>query len=282
VSVIDQLPPGRKKVITRAVDSMMREEVYAFVRQRIEAGEQAYIVAPAIDRQHEEEGALWERAEVEGAEGAEPVGAPVAREGPVTVTELAEQLRAGALACKVVEVLHGRVPGEQRDEIMERFRAGRVHALVATTVIEVGVDVPNATVMVVEDADRFGLATLHQLRGRVGRGGKGGVCVLIARAKTEQANARLHVMTSTGDGFELAQKDIEIRGFGDVIGVRQSGMPPFKVADLSKDLDLLTLARRDAAAWIAASPELGRAEDALARSRLLKAHGKWLGLADVG
>jgi ATP-dependent DNA helicase RecG len=210
------------------------------------------------------------------------VGAPVAREGPVTVTELAEQLRAGALACKVVEVLHGRVPGEQRDEIMERFRAGRVHALVATTVIEVGVDVPNATVMVVEDADRFGLATLHQLRGRVGRGGKGGVCVLIARAKTEQANARLHVMTSTGDGFELAQKDIEIRGFGDVIGVRQSGMPPFKVADLSKDLDLLTLARRDAAAWIAASPELGRAEDALARSRLLKAHGKWLGLADVG
>ncbi|MFT3684337.1 MAG: helicase-related protein [Phycisphaerales bacterium] len=169
-----------------------------------------------------------------------------------------------------------------RDEVMTAFRAGRIDALVATTVIEVGVDVPNATMMVVEDADRFGLATLHQLRGRVGRGGKGGLCVLLARDTTLKSSARLAVMAETSDGFKVAQRDVEVRGYGDVIGVRQSGMPPFKVVDLSRDMDLLSQARRDAEKWVGASPTLNKSEEKLLRQRVLKQHGKWLGLADVG
>jgi ATP-dependent DNA helicase RecG len=144
------------------------------------------------------------------------------------------------------------------------------------------VDVPNATVMVVEHAERFGLAQLHQLRGRVGRGGKQSVCVLIGEPQTEEARARLKVIGSTSDGFVLAEKDFEIRGPGEVFGTRQAGLPPFRVADLMRDRDLLALARRDAAAWIARSPSLGLEDEVLLRRRLLKAHGAWLGLADVG
>ena len=167
---------------------------------------------------------------------------------------------------------------------MERFRAAQIDALIATTVVEVGVDVPNATVMVVEQADRFGLAQLHQLRGRVGRGLKPSACVLVASdgEMTEEGRRRLEVVAGTADGFVLAERDLEIRGPGELFGIRQSGMPPFRVADLARDLDLLKMARRDAAAWIAQSPHLARPGDALARRRLLKAHGKWLGMGDVG
>jgi ATP-dependent DNA helicase RecG len=225
---------------------------------------------------------------------AAPAGA--ASPGPLepvpmmNVADLLAELRAGPLAGLRLEALHGRIPGPARDEIMARFRAGEIDALVATTVIEVGVDVPDATVMIVENADRFGLATLHQLRGRVGRGTKGGVCVLIASPPTSSlasgagldAGERLAVMAQTSDGFVLAQRDVEIRGFGDVIGVRQSGMPPFRVADLTRDMDLLTLARRDATSWLDQSPTLSRPDELLLRNRLMKVHGKWLGLADVG
>ncbi len=138
--------------------------------------------------------------------------------------------------------------------------------------------------MGVEHADRFGLAQLHQLRGRVGRGEKPSACVLIASdgEMTDEGRRRLEVVAGTSDGFVLAEKDLEIRGPGELFGVRQSGMPPFRVADLARDLDLLKMARRDAAQWIAASPHLTRPEDALVRRRLLKAHGRWLGLGDVG
>jgi ATP-dependent DNA helicase RecG len=142
--------------------------------------------------------------------------------------------------------------------------------------------VPNATIMVVEHADRFGLAQLHQLRGRVGRGAKSSACILLADPVTPEGEARLQVMAKTPDGFELAEKDMELRGPGEVIGVRQAGMPAFKVADLMRDRDLLNMARRDAAKWIQGSPVLDKPEEALLRRRLLKAYGPWLGLADVG
>jgi ATP-dependent DNA helicase RecG len=191
-------------------------------------------------------------------------------------------LELGPLKGFHLAALHGQLSRASRETIMERFRLRQIDALVATTVIEVGVDVPNATAMVVEQADRFGLAQLHQLRGRVGRGEKPSVCYLIADPKTPDGEARLRVMETISDGFALAEKDFEIRGPGEVLGLKQSGLPPFKVADLVRDRALLEMARRDAAEWVARSPALAWPEEALIKRRLLKAFGEALGLADVG
>ena len=165
---------------------------------------------------------------------------------------------------------------------MERFRLGQIDVLLATTVIEVGVDVPNATMMVVEQADRFGLAQLHQLRGRVGRGSKDSVCYLVADPETDDAKERLKVMETVTDGFVLSERDLELRGPGQLFGARQSGVAPLKVADLMQDRQLLAMARRDAAAWVERSPRLDAPEEALLRRRLVKTHGPDIGLADVG
>ncbi|MCA9298337.1 MAG: ATP-dependent DNA helicase RecG, partial [Phycisphaerales bacterium] len=229
VSTIDGLPPGRQPVVTRVVTSEKRPEVYAYVRERVEAGDQAYVVVPAIDTGTSSGGSM--------------------RDLRSTVAEL-EAIFEG----RRVAAMHGRLKPATRERIMHRFRNGQIDVLVATTVIEVGVDVPNATLMVIEHADRFGLAQLHQLRGRVGRGSKKSVCVLIGDTQTEEGALRLQVMANVRDGFELAERDLEIRGPGEVFGARQAGMAPFRVADLMADLDLLRLARRDASAWIERSP----------------------------
>lgn len=258
ISTIDELPPGRSAVITKKVTREKRKTVYQWVNEKIKQGDQAFIVVPAIEP---------------GSKG----------EGKVTdLRSLKKELEGGELHDVHLAALHGRLKRDTREHVMHRFRAGKIDALIATTVIEVGVDVPNATMMIIEDADRFGLAQLHQLRGRVGRGTKPGVCVLIGNPTTEDGIARLNAMVETTSGFVLAEKDLEIRGAGDVFGTRQSGMSPFKVADPMRDMELLQMARRDAAEWIAQSPTLERPGDALARRRLLKAHGQWLGLGDVG
>ncbi|MCR9076078.1 MAG: helicase-related protein, partial [bacterium] len=224
----------------------------------IKQGDQAFIVVPAIEP---------------GTKGETRV---------TDLRTLQKELEGGELHDVKIAALHGRLKRDTREHIMHRYRAGKIDALIATTVIEVGVDVPNATMMIIEDADRFGLAQLHQLRGRVGRGEKPGVCVLIGNPKTEDGVARLNAMVETSSGFVLAERDLEIRGAGDVFGTRQSGAPPFRVADPMRDLELLQMARRDAADWIARSPELLDPEDAIVRRRMLKAHGQWLGLGDVG
>ena len=177
--------------------------------------------------------------------------------------------------------MHGRLAQDEREEIMQRFREGQIDALIATTVIEVGVDVPNATMMIIEHADRFGLAQLHQLRGRIGRGSKKSLCVLIADPATEDGQARVEAIASTNDGFEIAEKDLEIRGPGELFGAKQSGLAPFRVAELPRDMELLRMARRDAAEWIADNPTLAGERDALLKKRLLKTHGEALGLGDV-
>lgn len=258
ISTIDELPPGRSAVITKKVTRDQRRTVYNWVSEKLKQGDQAFIVVPAIEP---------------GSKG----------EGKVTdLRTLQKELEGGELHDVKLAALHGRLKRDTREHVMHRFRAGKIDALIATTVIEVGVDVPNATMMIIEDADRFGLAQLHQLRGRVGRGEKGGVCVLIGNPKTDDGAARLSAMVETTSGFVLAEKDLEIRGAGDVFGTRQSGAPPFRVADPMKDMELLQQARRDAAEWVAQSPTLDREEDAVARRRMLKAHGRWLGLGDVG
>ncbi len=288
VSVIRHLPPGRKPVATRVVSRAVSDEVYAFVRTRVNAGEQAFVVVPMIDAAG---AALYDGDDELGfGEAVEKplAGAAVASVSAARTWASVQSVRArlaepgSALAGVRLGVVHGRMSSEDREVVMDQFRAHELDVLLATTVIEVGVDVPNATVMVIEDADRFGLAQLHQLRGRVGRGGKASACVLIADPITPLGVERLAVMRSTGDGFKLAEKDFELRGFGDVLGIRQSGMPPFKVADLNRDMDLLLMARRDAGVWIEASPKLDEPGEAVVRRRMLKSHGLWLGLADVG
>ena len=164
---------------------------------------------------------------------------------------------------------------------MDAFRRGELDVLVATVVIEVGVDVPNASLMVVEHADRFGLAQLHQLRGRVGRGTRRSLCVLVGDPVTEDAARRLEAIGGTDDGFEIAELDLSIRGPGELFGSRQSGLPPVRVADLEHDLELLRLARRDAKEWIDRDPGLSRPEHALMRRKLMQAYGDALGLGDV-
>ncbi|TVQ79955.1 MAG: ATP-dependent DNA helicase RecG [Phycisphaeraceae bacterium] len=244
VSVLRGLPPGRKPVATRMLPSARAEEAYAFVRMRVEKGQQAYVVVPAVDS----DGGLKD------------------------VRSTVRKLEAGALAGKRVAGVHGRLKRATREQIMERFRGGLIDVLVATTVIEVGVDVANAAVMVVEHADRFGLAQLHQIRGRIGRGTHSSACVLIVdEGATEIGMERVKALVGTTDGFVIAEKDLELRGMGEVLGVRQAGMAPFRLADLSRDLDLLRMARRDAIAWIARSPRLEAPEEALLKRRLAKA-----------
>ena len=262
VSTIDALPPGRKPVKTALFGRAQRSLVYEQVRRRVDRGEQAFIVVPAIGE----------------ASGEEP------ESGATTAHALAQELLQpeSPLAGVSMATLHGRLAHAERERVMEAFRSGEVRVLVATTVIEVGVDIPNATVIVIEDADRFGLAQLHQLRGRVGRGTKPGACLLIANPVTTEGAERLKAITSTTDGFKLAETDFVLRGPGELFGSKQSGVMPLRVADLSRDLDLLSLARHDATAWIKRSPTLALPSEALLVRRLKLAFGEDVGLADVG
>jgi ATP-dependent DNA helicase RecG len=255
VSTIRHRPKDRSPVHTRVLPESRAADAYRFVKERIDRGEQAFIVVPAV-----EESDL----------------------GLKDVASHLEALSQGPLAGARLAAMHGRMKADERDAIMDRFRAGEIDALVATVVIEVGVDVPNATVMVIEHADRFGLAQLHQLRGRVGRGPKGGVCVLVADATTDDGRARLEAIKSTDDGFKVSELDLAIRGPGELFGARQSGLPPFKVADITKDLGLLERARRDAGDWIARSPLLAEDGEHLLRRKVLATYGEALGLGDVG
>ncbi|MCH2135637.1 MAG: ATP-dependent DNA helicase RecG [Phycisphaerales bacterium] len=255
VSIIDERPPGRRPITTRHVGVEERDRVYEHMAGLARQGQQGWVVVPVID------------------------------EGAAELTSLRAHLDAlasGPLAGLRVEAMHGRLKAAQRDEIMDRFRQGELDVLVCTTVIEVGVDVPGATMIVIEDADRFGLAQLHQLRGRVGRGDKPGLCVLVSDPTTEEGRARLEAMVETDDGFRIAERDLAIRGPGELFGIRQSGMPPFLVADLQRDRELLRMARTDAFELIEADPELEDQAHALLRRRLFKAHGQWMGLGDVG
>jgi ATP-dependent DNA helicase RecG len=253
-TTIKDRPPGRQSPATRVVPPSRRPEVHRYLRGRIEKGEQAFVVVPAID---------------EGDLGLAAVS-----------TELAS-LREGAWQGLRVEGVHGRMPAEERDEIMERFRRGELDAIVATVIVEVGIDVPNATLMAIEHAERFGLAQLHQLRGRTARGARRGLCVAIAEPVTPEAEARMRAFAETDDGFRIAELDLEIRGPGEIFGERQSGMAPLRVADLRSDLPLLAVARAEARAWIEASPGLARPEEQAIRRKVFSLYGEVMGLVEV-
>jgi ATP-dependent DNA helicase RecG len=239
VSVIDELPPGRKPVRTHWKTPEERLKVYAGVRKLVEEGRQAYVICPLIDES--------DKLQVRAAE------------------EMAEHLQKDVFPDLRVGLLHGRMKPAEKEAVMDAFRAGEMDILVSTTVIEVGVDVPNAAAIVIEDADRFGLAQLHQLRGRVGRSEHQSYCVLIANPKSEEAQRRMDIMTRTNNGFLIAEEDLRIRGPGEIYGTRQSGMPSFRVADLVKDMRLLEVARQEAFHLLEHDPDLSRPEHAALR-----------------
>ncbi|MFY9394470.1 MAG: helicase-related protein, partial [Halanaerobiales bacterium] len=220
LSIIDELPPGRSPVITSWRNEESRMEIYRFVREKIAEGQQAYIVCPLIEPSDELKA--------------------------ISAQELFEELTENIFRDLRISLLHGRVSTAEKNQVMEDFRRGELDILVSTTVIEVGVDVPNASIMIIENAERFGLAQLHQLRGRVGRGSQQSYCFLIGNPGTEEGRKRLSVMTETNDGFIIAEKDLEIRGPGEFFGTKQSGMPDLKVANILKDHKLIKLAREEA------------------------------------
>jgi ATP-dependent DNA helicase RecG len=257
VSVIKQCPPGRGAIVTRWVDRQNRHKAYEFIRDRLRAKKQAYVVCPRITT-------------------VEETGKDI-KAATDTWKELSERIFPEF----EVALLHGQMPSAEKQRIMTGFRKGRIDVLVSTVVIEVGVDVPNATIMVIEAADRFGLAQLHQLRGRIGRGESKSYCLLFAETDNEAAKSRLEVMTRTNDGFVIAEQDLRIRGPGEMFSARQHGLPDLKIANIIDDYDLLVIARRHAFGVVSADPTLAQAEHRNIRRALIAKFGGALGLADV-
>jgi ATP-dependent DNA helicase RecG len=244
-------------VVTVARTESRRPQIYAFLREQVAAGRQIYVVYPLIEES--------EAIDLKAA------------------TDMAARLQREVFADRVVGLLHGRLPFDAKDEIMRRFKEGEIHVLVSTTVIEVGIDVANASVMLIEHAERFGLSQLHQLRGRVGRGPWKSYCILLTSGKLgEDAERRVQAMVETGDGFRIAEVDLQLRGPGEFFGTRQSGLPEFRVADLLRDAALLDDARREAQAIVAADPELRAADHVGLRQALLARWRGKLALASVG
>ncbi len=258
VSVLDELPPGRTPVVTRSLPDERAPEVWDFVRKQIGAGHQAYVVYPVIEENEERE--------LKAAE------------------QMHRQLREKIFPSLHVGLLHGRLDADEKERVMREFQAGKIEILVATTVIEVGVDVPNATVMVIEHADRFGLAQLHQLRGRIGRGAAKSYCVLMRGGKvSEEGERRLDAMVRSNDGFQIAELDLELRGPGEFFGTKQAGIPSFRVANIIRDRQLLEAAKREAA-FVISGPNAEISKDEIDRA-LREMRSRWAlsyGLVEVG
>jgi ATP-dependent DNA helicase RecG len=312
VSVLDEMPPGRTPIVTRRVPGEMAGEVWDFVRKQVAKGRQAYIVYPVIEGSKEDQPELdFPQDDTEAGLEVPAVATrklkrkgktadlfpkaaieanPGAKSGLKSAVEMHEKLRTGPLAGLRVGLLHGRLDADEKEVIMRRFHRGEIDVLVATTVIEVGVDVPNATVMVVEHAERFGLAQLHQLRGRVGRGAAKSYCILITGERISPlGEERLNAMVRTQDGFELAELDLSQRGPGEFFGTRQAGLPDFHVANLLRDRQLLELAKMEASRF-ANAPGAGKAggseatevERARVWAHLKKSWQRYYGLVEAG
>ena len=241
ISVIDELPPGRKPIVTRHVTEDRIEQIWSFLKQQIRAGRQAYVVYPVI-----------EESETQAVKAAEKMYRHLSQE---VFPDLA------------IGLLHGRLPTEEKEAVMERFKQGQISVLVSTTVIEVGIDVPNASVMVIEQAERFGLAQLHQLRGRVGRGAAQSYCLLVTTKLNDTGRERIRTMTDSNDGFYIAEMDLKLRGPGEFFGTRQSGLPALRIANILRDAEVLELARREASQFLANPPSAEALDRAVAYLR---------------
>ena len=230
ISIIDELPPNRKKIETYAVTKAMEQRVNTFIKKQIDEGRQIYVVCPLVEENEE-------------------INAK-------SVEEIYEKYKNNLFSENRVEFLHGKMRPKQKDEIMEKFKAGEIDILISTTVIEVGVNVPNASIMLVENAERFGLAQLHQLRGRVGRGEYQSYCILKYQGSNDVIRKRMKIMQDTNDGFVIAEKDLELRGSGEFFGTKQHGIPEFKIANLFTDMTILKLVQSLALKIEAEDPKL--------------------------
>ena len=257
VSIIDEMPPGRQKIDTRWVPEGKRQDIYQFIEKQIAQGRQAYLVYPLVE----------ESEKLEDLKAA---------------TEMAEHFQNDVFPHLKVGLIHGRMRAEEKQEIMERFKSNEINILVSTTVIEVGIDVPNASLMLIEHAERFGLAQLHQLRGRVGRSHHKSYCLLIANPTTDDAVRRMKAMTRTNDGFEIAEEDLAIRGPGEFFGTRQAGMPDLKVASLIRDAKLLEVAREEAFRIAADDPALLKPEHQMLKRILREKWRENLEMVSIG
>ena len=237
ISVIDELPPNRKKIETFAVTKALEDRVNNFVKKQVDEGRQAYIVCPLVEESEEND--------------------------LQSVISLYEKCKTEVFPNYRIEYIHGKMKQKEKDDIMERFKNGEIDILISTTVIEVGVDVPNSSIMVIEDAQRFGLAQLHQLRGRVGRGEYQSYCILKYEGKSKNTRERMKIMTQTNDGFVISQKDLELRGSGDFFGTNQHGIPDFKIANLFTDIDILKLAQEAAIKIVNDDEKLEKPENIL-------------------
>ena len=229
ISILNELPKGRQKIETFAVTAKLRSRAYGFIKKQLDEGRQAYIVCPMIE------------------EGESELAA---------AQSYAKQLSEGDFSAYNIGILHGKMSAQEKDEAMSRFKSGETQLLVATTVVEVGVDVPNATIIMIENAERFGLSQLHQLRGRVGRGSAQSYCILIAGMMNDEIRQRLKLMTETSDGFKISEYDLKLRGAGDFFGERQHGLPEMKIADAYSDRELISAAQSAAKDIMEASPDL--------------------------
>jgi ATP-dependent DNA helicase RecG len=256
VSTLRDSPPGRQQVYTYLADEEKRARWWEFFRKKLHEGRQGYVVVPLVEESD--------------------------RAAAANIAETYEALANGELEAFRLGLVHGRMTPEEKNDVMDRFRSGQLQVLVATSVVEVGVDVPNATLMTIEGGERFGLAQLHQLRGRVSRGAFPGFCCVFAAPQTEESQKRLAAFIATTDGFQLAESDFQLRGPGELFGTKQHGMPPFWIADLVRDADVLAETRRDAQTLVASDPGLVLPEHALLRKRMLARYGKALDLGDVG
>ncbi|MCD4728548.1 MAG: ATP-dependent DNA helicase RecG, partial [Pirellulales bacterium] len=256
VSTIDDSPPGRQKVNTYLANEGQRVKWWDFFRRKLREGRQGYVVTPLVEQSEATRAA--------------------------SLDETYETLANGELEAFRIGLIHGRMSPAEKDAAMDRFRSGEIQVLVCTSVVEVGVDVPNATLMTIEDGHHFGLAQLHQLRGRISRGKYPGFCCVFGDPQTEESRQRLGAFVSSTDGFELAETDFKLRGPGNIFGTKQHGMPPLRIADLLRDQSILTEARRDAHALTTADPDLAREEHAKLRRMMVARYGKALDLGDVG
>ena len=236
ISIIDELPPNRKKIDTFAVTKSMEERVNVFVKKQIEEGRQCYIVCPLVEENEE-------------------INAKA-------VLELVEKYKNETFKEYKVECIYGKMKSKETDEIMLNFKEGKIDILISTTVIEVGVNVPNSSIMIIENAERFGLAQLHQLRGRVGRGQYQSYCILKYNSNSDVVRQRMKIMQETNDGFIIAQKDLELRGSGEFFGTKQHGLPEFKIANLFEDMNILKQVQSVALKIEAEDPELNEEKNA--------------------
>ncbi len=275
VSILDELPPGRTPIVTRRVSDDRAPEVWDFMRKQVKAGHQAYVVYPVIEGASPEE---EQQLQLSGN------GVKSKSSGFKAAVQMYDELRKKILPDLRIGLLHGRMSSDEKEITMRQFQRGEIDVLVSTTVIEVGVDVPNATLMVVEHAERFGLAQLHQLRGRIGRGAAKSYCVLMTSGKVSpEGEQRLEAMVRTQDGFEIAELDLQLRGPGEFFGTKQAGMPGFRVANLLRDRKILEAAKQEAARLVAGDdPEIKPEEKATVMAHLRAHWQRRYGLVEVG